>query len=42
MVADPFDWFVETDETNNAVATEISVGTGVDGVRTVEIIGPVT
>jgi len=39
MIADPFDWFVEGDETNNDVATEISVGTGVDGARTVEIVG---
>ncbi|MBA2632220.1 MAG: hypothetical protein H0U86_04360 [Chloroflexi bacterium] len=39
MIADPFDWFVESDETNNEVATEIAVGTGIDGVRTVEIVG---
>lgn len=39
MVADPNDWFVETDEENNDVATEIVVGTGADGVRTVEIVG---
>jgi hypothetical protein len=39
MIADPQDWFVEADESNNEVATEILVGTGADGVRTVEIIG---
>ena len=39
MIADPSDWFAETDEANNEVATEIEVGTGADGVRTVEVIG---
>lgn len=40
MTADPFDWFAESDETNNEVATEIAISTGDDNLRFAEVVGP--
>jgi hypothetical protein len=38
-VADPDRWLDETDETNNETWVELTIGTGADLLRTVEVVG---